>query len=529
MAEGSSARSGWAPADAWLQPGREGEEQGPLAGPLVLLTLLAAALRLYHLGQQSFWIDEALTWQGIRPGAGLSFWSQMADSIQGPLYPALLWPLTRAGAGEFLLRLPSAVAGTAAVPLLGLLAGRLWGRRVAILAALLVALSPFHVWYSQEARGYALAFLFAVLGGLFWLDMADRGPRPRTAVLYGLAAALGVWSNMSFSFLVAAQALAVPLLARPRGRNGWGWWGLAFLIPAVAMAPWLLKAGGIWAVDRLAPLAETGPALRGETTFTPWALPYAGFAALYGFSLGPSLRELHVLTPAALLDRHLILLLVAGLAGAGSLLAGLATLDRRRAALLLWIVVPVTAVTILAVRNVKPFNVRYLAVAVPWLLALAAAGVLALPRRLGPVVAVLILGLMAWSLGNHHFAARYAKADLRAAVAWVEARSTTADEGVIVPANAPVHRFYSRGRTTLLGTGPVLATATPAAADSALAKALDGRERCWLIVARGWNWDPHGRLEGALARAGRSEEAAVFTGCRVLSWRRTEAEVEDGA
>ncbi len=167
------ARSGLAPPRA-RRAGRE-EISG---GFLLLVTLLAAVVRFYHLGGQPLWVDEEMTWAMIRPDAGLLFGRQLLDEIQGPLYLAAVWPLAREfGLSEFWLRAPAALAGLLAVPLAGLLGRRLCGARTGRLLALLLAVSPFHLWYSQEARGYSFLMLFAIVSTLAFLRLAAGAAR----------------------------------------------------------------------------------------------------------------------------------------------------------------------------------------------------------------------------------------------------------------------------------------------------------------------------------------------------------------
>ncbi len=80
-----------------------------------------------------------------------------------PLWYLIAWVDSRVlGDGEVALRLPSALAGIATVPVAWLIGSELAGRRAAVLAAALVAVNPLFVWYSQEARAYAL---FVFTGG----------------------------------------------------------------------------------------------------------------------------------------------------------------------------------------------------------------------------------------------------------------------------------------------------------------------------------------------------------------------------
>ncbi|MBL9076108.1 MAG: glycosyltransferase family 39 protein [Planctomycetes bacterium] len=129
----------------------------------MLATAVAAALRLYELGVWSFWIDEAHTYRdGVMPlGAFLQqdrvFYPLTFLAVRGLL--GLGW----IGADEYSLRLPFAVLGIVTIPLLALCGRRLIGANAAVLAAWLLAVHPWHVYWSQNARGYALVCLFAAV------------------------------------------------------------------------------------------------------------------------------------------------------------------------------------------------------------------------------------------------------------------------------------------------------------------------------------------------------------------------------
>jgi 4-amino-4-deoxy-L-arabinose transferase-like glycosyltransferase len=493
-----------------------------------MVTLLAAVLRFFRLGGQSLWVDEAMSWQTIRPGADLAFIEQITDAIQGPLYLALTWPLLRVADSEVMLRLIPALAGVVAVPLFALTVQRLFDARSARLAALLLALSPFHVWYSQEGRGYALLLLFTILMGyLFlrlWEDRVDLGK----AAWLALAMAAGVWSNMSAIFLMVALGLTVLFWRFPRTGRQWGVWSLAFVGAGILVLPWVLKASGIWAVDRLVVTAATGEALRGETTFTPLALPYSLFTFFYGFSLGPSLRELHAPDRWPVLRQFLPILVVAAVPVGVSLVSGLLALRRRQGFLLLWILIPLAILIFLAVRNVKPWNPRYVAVVLPWLLTLAAAGLVRLPRRTGAGFTLLLMGLMLFSLWGHFHDGRYAKADIRGVVEFISAQeaaeSKPAPEAILVPSVSNVFKYYYRGSAEILNDfgWPQLRSAQ--AAEAFCDSTLDGRDALLWVVARPWYFDPQDHLAGTLARRGHLRLIHETPGALLYSWRRPESQ-----
>lgn len=518
----SGGHRGLAPSGDWLDdPRQEMVERSGAGFPFLLAaTALAALVRLYGLMSQSLWVDELLTWNAVRPGVGLHFLEQIADTIQGPLYMAIIWPLVRLQDPALMMRLPSVVAGIAAVPLFGILVGSWWGRRAARLAVLLFALNPFLVWYSQEGRGYSLLVFFLIAQALVFSAMARRGPDLRHAVLFALCTAGAVGSNLSGLFLWAAMGLSVILFFRPRTPQAWLGWTVAFGLGLGLVAPWLLKASGIWAIDRIVPGAGIGPDLRGETTFTWMALPYSLFSFFFGTCLGPSLRELHQPDRLAVVKSSLPLLAAAAVPVGLGLLAGVWRLPRRHWFLLLWILVPVAILVLLAIRNVKPWNPRYVMVVLPWVLAVAALGLARLPGRWGLVLGILLTGLTLWSLGNYYWNGRYAKADVRGAEALIAAQNPL-DLPILVPSVTGVYKFYHQGPAEILGVFEWPPLANAAAADEFCTARLESIDECWLVLARDWDFDPRGLLRPALSRIGRLVLVETLPGTRVYRWSRT--------
>lgn len=145
---------------------------------LLLILLLASALRLYRLDGQSLWADE-----GNSAALALRSLSQIArdagHDIHPPLYYWLLHFWVRAfGNSELGLRSLSALLGVLLVALTYLLGERLFGRSVGLAAAFAAALSPFQVYYSQEARMYILLALEGAASAyalLRYLESERRG------------------------------------------------------------------------------------------------------------------------------------------------------------------------------------------------------------------------------------------------------------------------------------------------------------------------------------------------------------------
>jgi uncharacterized membrane protein len=182
---------------------------------VVGLTALAAVLRFATLGVQSYHHDEIVTASRVlREGFGHAMSAVWFGESTPPIYYALAWVWTQlVGTGEIGLRSLSAAAGVATVPVAYLIAVELRGRRAGLWAAALVAVNPMMLWYSQEARAYALVALFGALSILYWLRAERRGA-PRDFVWWGIWSGLALGTHYFVAFPIAAEAV---MLLRRKG------------------------------------------------------------------------------------------------------------------------------------------------------------------------------------------------------------------------------------------------------------------------------------------------------------------------
>src|SRR5215208_3044763 len=139
------------------------------------ITAAAAALRFATLDVQSFWFDEATTVHLVRMDLGGMLGAIPDSESTPPVYYVLAWLWTNVfGVGEVGLRSLSALVGTATVPVVYALGRRVASERAALIAAALAATNPLLVWYSQEARAYALLVLLCALLMSLTVEVLER-------------------------------------------------------------------------------------------------------------------------------------------------------------------------------------------------------------------------------------------------------------------------------------------------------------------------------------------------------------------
>lgn len=481
---------------------------------------MAAVLRLYRLGAQSLWVDEIFTWYSAEVGAKLRI-EHLLENVHGPLYSVAVHASTALfGDREWALRLPSALAGIAAVPAIGLLANRWLGRRAAGWAAWLAACSPFLVWYAQEARNYSFLILFSVLASAALLDLRDRFRA--SSVLGWLSASLAAgMSNLSFALLLPLHAMWWLAPGGDRARRV-RVAAIAVVALALASAPWWPQIARTWDWRRLAParaeVAGETP-LRGETTFHAGAVPFTLHAFAVGYSLGPSLRELKA-DARGTIARHAPLLALEAVVWTALGALGLAALARRGrlADTAVWLIAPLALVSYFAVQNFKVFHPRYLAIAFPAVVLIASAALADAKRPWRELLAAGAFGLSLWSLAHHYFDPKYARDDYRGALAIVRAEGRP-DETILAAGSVDPVEWYARG------VAPVERWWLGWASDSTrmrtkLDEALAQKAGAWVILSRAEDLDPGDRFATMLDRRFPHARRWTRPGVRIWHIRR---------
>lgn len=358
---------------------------GDLACFGFLFIILAAAmlLRAYDLDRTSLWYDEAATWsQSTRSFSEML--SAVAQDNYPPLHNIILWlSIPISGDSEVALRLPSVLLGVAAVWLIYFAGSFLGGRSAGLLAAALLAVSPFHIWYSTEARMYAL---LAASGLAFLLSVFKVLERPSGIRLLalGLSGALFLYSHVyallgfaAVGLVCAFYALADLVRTRTVLKSSALAACLAMGVSLILFVPWLI----ILAI-RIRSVAATDfwIAYPGAEFLKNMAASMSGSLALFWILAGMAL--LYVLRPLA-----------------GSFLASVTAIRTSRRATVVCLAYTAGPLVLAYLYSVfvQPILFdRYLIAAWTGLLVLASAGANMIVPRVGPAVLFVVALLLCY-------------------------------------------------------------------------------------------------------------------------------------
>jgi mannosyltransferase len=438
------------------------------------LMLIGGALRLYDLGKQSLWVDEGYTAYLVRltPVGYIDNVLHTVRNILPPLYFALMHYWTAlVGSTEVTLRLPSAVFGVLAVPMLYLLVARLFDVTTAMLSAAVLTVSVFQLRYSQEARMYELLALLSLVS-LYLLVrlLEERGAWQVVALAF--TDTLIVYTHHYGALLLVAEAGYVVMLALARDldRVALRRWLSSRVVFAVLVLPWSLIF-----VNQLHKVGAY-----------PWLSPVTWrsmYDVLVSFAGSPwSLAAYTVL----------ILLGAAARAGLPRRLVARRGLTRDdRGYLLLWWVfaVPVLLAYGYSALASPVFGQKYLIGSSVIFLVLAMVGARAIPGRVLPALAVAV-AVAASAPELAHFYRDVTKEQWREATAYIESEAAPND---LVLFNAGYnlqngYDFYAR-RTDLVTTtfplGSEEFATLPTPKDLAeLPGLVAGHQHAWIVYSQ---------------------------------------------
>ena len=443
------------------------------------IVLIGTLLRFAGLGQESIWLDEVTSIIIARmPLSSVVAWA--AGDIHPPLYYVVLHFWLSFGESEFAVRALSALLGVLTIAVIYALAAKLFDRRIGLVSALLLALAPLHIWYSQEARMYVMVTALSLLSS-YLMILALRGQQLRYWVAYIATSAFAAYTHyFALYALVFLNVFAIYKL-RSKDRVSWRRWLAAQVAVALVFAPWLpvlyhqvTTGGGGWVERSLGK-----PSL--YTLVDTW---------LY-FSIGLD----NQLYPVLLRRAAYALFAVCALAAVLPLLGWLHGRVRRQAEregvvfCLIYLSLPV--LTVWTLSQAKPmYSVRYLLIFLPPYCMLVAKGICAL-RWKGASIAVALLLAMTLLVGSWNAWRTAQNPDWRGVTSYVLAHAQPKDVVLFSPRwNAKPFDYYGRGAVDINLDLPI-----PVTSDAAEAVADDiaqRYDRVWLVWTRGHYSDPEG-------------------------------------
>ncbi len=454
--------------------GSEGTKASILRWTLAAIVALAAFLRLYGIGTESLWLDEGVSIQIARLDAPTIFEAVRVDN-NPPLYYLLLhyW-IELFGDSEISVRAPSALLGILAVFAIYKVGNLLLGRPAALLAALVLAVAPVHLGYSQEARAYELMVTLSLLSFCFFVGLGGQEGRKGRGLGrqagYVLCTSLLMYSHLYGLFVVLVQNLYVFALA-PFGAEG-------------ARARWRPRLTR-WVVlqGALLILYAPGLALLHEWVSSP---------GQRGWIREPTARSAYE-TFVSYAGSPALLILFAAL----SAVATVSLAKRAPAKLLLlslWLVVPLAVPICVSILSTPVFVARYGILATPALYLLACQGVQATVQSLSrawargiayAAASVLMVALAAGNVLAYYEAPD--KPQWKEAATYVEARAEPGDPVVVAPgyqAEYVLRHYLDDPNVRMLPYGSRdLRTSSTREDLLRTAHEATQNERVWLVVA----------------------------------------------
>jgi mannosyltransferase len=226
--------------------------------PFTLIILLAIGLRLINLGGRALWYDEAFAVLFAEKGLSAMLYGTLTPVAGGAadIHPLLYYSTLNVwmhffGESAFTVRLLSVIYGAATVAVIYALAKTLFDEKTGLIAALITAIAPFHVQYSQETRMYALLGLFLMAATWCFVKAWRNDDAPNTRASwwvkwrywlgFGVFAGLAMYTQQLAAFYLVTIGL-IPFLVR---RRKWAIGVVVGVVTAVVVyLPWLVNLPG---------------------------------------------------------------------------------------------------------------------------------------------------------------------------------------------------------------------------------------------------------------------------------------------
>lgn len=451
---------------------------------LLLLLLIAAALRFHDLDAESLWYDESLSALFASQPYHTALTSMLEEGLQhSPLYYLLLRPFAAGEFNEFSLRVLPGLLGLLTIPVIAQLGRLIAGPRAGLIAAALLTIDPFHVWYSRETRMYTLVALGAALAMYYFVYIVLYRPKLRHWLGLAVGVAIGINTHhfaffiplAQFVFIIVSFRRTYPLL-RP--------WVAAQVLAGLSLIPWLITVmnwGEFYGTS-------------GSASITPTVLD--GVKLVWNFSLGYTEQ----VTIPVVLGLGLVFALLAYTLHFLFLSPQPENVKMATGLLWVWFVLP-PAVTLALSLRLPMYVDRYMIVSLPAFVLLMAVSLDRIPRQSVRRLAMAgVLAAMLWGTGRIYTDdAIYERADWRAVAAYLEEYVDPAQDQIATKNYQDLipFYFYYDGSVPI---GPLVSfnQVSPPALPSP-----DSGRRFWLVI-------PHKNVSIHLVGHCQDFDAAMF-------------------
>lgn len=466
---------------------------------------MAFLARIVALDAQGLWRDEVDQWRfALQP------WGEMLQNFirpgwNGPLYSPLMrvW-IALTGDSAFAMRYFSLLWGVASVALLYVLVKRMVDERAALWSALLLALSPYMVWYAQEIKMYTWTPMLVLLA-LYTLDRACTGPGWRWWVTALIATTLAFYSHLLAALLIPVEVLWFWLHPRRHER---AWRGGAVTLGLLTL-PYLPMLR--WIAPLL--LAER------ETGYPAYSLSQMTMALFGGWTLGVSQS----------LSGGPLPLYIALFLGAMALVGMAALALRKRfdalTQLWLWMLVPLLLLWLVSLRG-PIFTDRYLIWAAPAFYVLAGTGLATIHSfRRWSIVILLLHVLFLNGAGLYRQATIPIKPQFHLATRHIEASRAPGELLLFqIPYNHHVVGYYAETPLDPWAEAPFTNWRQPDGSyyvympyvDKEMTSVLSGYSGVWLVYSEVVLWDDRELVKQWLDTHARLVEQRSYYGVDVF-------------
>ncbi len=469
---------------------------------IVLVLIVALILRLWGIQDQSLTMDELVDIQIAK--SSIERIITTGDGFP-PLYHLMLKGWIGIIPGDEASRWLSVIFGFIAVLVVWRIAQFFRDDRTTFWMVFLFSISPLHIWYSQESRAYALYFLTATFSFWFFFRALETN-RLADWIWYGIAALCGLYTHYFFSILILVNAIIIIIEKRTWGelKNP--------LLSHIGIG--LLSTGVVWLLKND---LEVQVAFLDKRSFDIMALGYTFWSFLVGFAIGPSARELHVISTTEAISQSILWIILVG--GSASVLAywGLQVLKKdclwmRRIVILLFSV-PLCGL----LTNIFEvgFKVQYIIWgSIPFLFLLGRGIYTGGRQRTRWCFFSILCLVLAVSLVNRHYVDRYKNEDMRAAGAYIKSQSKEIIPVLVSPAYmAPPAAHYLGDEWPVLRITDVGKLGNQAQHYvEQIINLTEGIPNFWFIYTREFHGDPTGLLKKTLLDKGMIRLESKFPG-----------------